>query len=82
MSKVDAVVMINEGEAAIISNPNNLKISIMNYDSINEKEALPIFDEFIEDINVYNFYNQDLGDVSDNYHIDKAGIPYKEQGNI
>ena len=81
MKEPEIVIMINGGEASIIQNPNNLKCSIMNYDGISEPEIKEVFQDF-EDLEDPGYYNEDLGDVSDNYHIDKAGIPYKEQGNI
>jgi len=62
-------IMINAGVATIINNPDNVKVSIMNYDAVTSNE--------IED-----YEDNDIDLEEYNYMVDSVGCYYQEQGNI
>lgn len=62
--------MVNGGLATIISNPDNVKVSIMNYDAVTPQDI-----EEFEDTDL-------VSDEENGYMIDAVGCYYQEQGNI
>lgn len=65
-------IMINAGIATIISNPDNIKVSIMNYDTV--------LSNVIEDYEDHEDTEIDIEEYK--YNIDSVGCYYQEQGNI
>ncbi len=63
--------MINAGSATIICNPDNVKVSIMNYDAVTPINELEDFEDM-----------DDVLQEEDNYQRDSVGCYYQEQGNI